>query len=237
MTPTKLNWQALSPKGKNMLVTAHVLTHLNRQTKTLIQLFLDFLSLGVALATLLFFVGDTTEVSNPQSYGLIYIGTALAIMPMHLLIGTYKTPIRYLQTVIWIKLSVAVISIAMILMFFLFRLNIYFSIIQWAFFIFTLFSLMLGWRVMSWAVFFSTNLITAKEKVAIFGVNVNSRQLLSMVRASENFQATFFIEHSENLEGVKVDGLTVISLEKFIHAANEHKTKLVLIDFEKCPPP
>ncbi|MDA9641619.1 hypothetical protein N9T26_01865, partial [Alphaproteobacteria bacterium] len=216
---------------------ADFLVHLSRQTKVLIQIFLDCFSLGLTLAMLLILDSSTAPTFNLKTYVLCLMSGSFAIVITHFVVGTFKSPIRYFQPVLWVKLSGVAVLVTLALFSTLMNTNLIPTSFQWGFFMIAFFLLMMSWRSASWAIFFSTNQVMATDNVALFGVNSNSRQLLSMVKASTNFQATYFIENSENLEGVEVDGLKVISLDKFINKIEDHKTSLVLIDSEKMASP
>ena len=70
---------------------------------------------------------------------------------------------------------------------------------------------------------------TKKTRIAIFGVNRQSRQLLKSVLATDQFKPSLFIDDNEEFRDRFVDDLGVYSLNKFKEKMKMHDTGLILV--------
>ena len=206
---------------------------LSRRHKTTILLLSDIVAFNLSLVPLL-------NLNPINKVGINLINELLfasfsTLIPISLLLvtGVFRTSIRFFSSALKFKL----LTVSTLTAFFLLvPINLFdrtFHQYQLVAFAISFFFLMLGCRVLARAYLSPTPLVDKHiENVAIYSVSHRSRQLLSEVKATTQFRATYFIEQTETLTGVDVDGLRVLSIEKFLSTIEKHETKIVLVAIE-----
>ena len=201
---------------------------LNRHLKKLIIIPLDILIVITSLFISLKLRLDYSNFILEEKFWLVCLLISSLSIFSNLYFGLYIPVIRFISG----QIIKTIFKCSLFLTFFMVIISqiSYFEIPRTVPFIFLVVSFMMigGLRVLIKLIFLNLNKLN-KKRVAIFGTNVQGRQLLSLLYQSTLYNPILFFSDNLSIVGSEISGLKVYSFKKDFNLLSKYKIDTLLI--------